>query len=158
MRRDRLGLFVTGLLFLGWLIFLGVLAATQTNPVVVSRSQVMASTHFVLAEVKVDPATEEPNRLVTVVEDLSPHIDQLDPVIPVLNIKKARIAGGDGGFKNKTTYLLMLTRTQEGFVLTPPPRAPGQEGAAHLRPWAYVWDAPGVREQFESLVPPKRAD
>ena len=158
MSRRWIPLVVTGLLFFGWLAFLAYLAATKTNPVVVSRSQAMASTHFVLAEVKVDPATGEPERLVTVVEDLRPHGDPLDPVIPVANIKAARIAGGDGRFQAKTPYLLMLTRTEEAFVLTPPPRAPGHAAAGLLRPWAYVWDAPGVREQFEALVPRRPAD
>jgi hypothetical protein len=94
MSRRWAPLVVTGALFFGWLAFLGYLAATKTNPVIVSRSQAMASTHFVTAEVKVDPATGLPERLVTAVEDLRPHGDPLDPAIAVLNIKDARIAGG----------------------------------------------------------------
>jgi hypothetical protein len=153
MRRDRVGLIVTAILFVGWLGFLAYLAATKTDPVIVSRSQVMAATHFVLAEVKVDPATGEPERQVTVVRDLRPHGAPIDAVVTVLNIKHARVAGPAGAFQGKGPYLLPLTRTSEGYLLTPAPRAPGQEGAARSRPWAYRWEAPGVQEQFESLVP-----
>ena len=155
MRRDRIGLVVTGTLLVGWLAWLGYLAATKTNPVVVSRSQVMASTHFVLAEVRVDPATGLPEREVHVVKDLRPAGDPLTGPIRVTNLKDARVAGGDGRFTDPGPYLLMLTRApnNDQFVLTPPPLAPGHEGLVRPRPWAYVWAAPGVREQFDALAP-----
>ena len=50
MKPGRLRLLLTLGLFVAWLGWLGYLAATKTNPVVVSRSQVMAATHFVLAD------------------------------------------------------------------------------------------------------------
>ena len=58
--------------FVAWLGWLGYLAATKTNPVVVSRSQAMVATHFVLADVTVDPHTGYPNKQVKVVRDLRP--------------------------------------------------------------------------------------
>ena len=68
----RARLLVAAALFFGWLCWLGYLAATKTNPVVVSRSQVMASTHFVLATVTIDQQTGQPSREVSVEEDLRP--------------------------------------------------------------------------------------
>jgi hypothetical protein len=116
----------------------------------------MASTHFVLAQVTLDPATGQPNKQVKVVQDLRPSANPIPAgqVITVPNIKDARIAGGPDGFKDPGPYLLPLTASGDGtYVLTPPPRDPGAGGAKQVRPWAYVWSAPGVREQFDALVP-----
>jgi len=154
MRRSRIFLLVSGTLFVGWLCWLGYLAATKTNPVVVSRSQVMASTHFVLATITVDPQTGQPDRDVIVVEDLRPVGESLNgKKIRVENIKNGRVGGGKE-FRQNTQYLFPLSTTTSGYVLTPQPRSPGQEIILEsVRPWAYVWDAPGVQEQFEALVP-----
>jgi hypothetical protein len=154
MSRPRIVMFVSGALFVGWLCWLGYLAATKTNPIVVSRSQVMASTHFVIATVTVDQQSGQPDREVTVVDDLRPLGGSLKgQKIRVENIKSGRIAGGKA-FDDKTQYLLPLSTTASGYVLTPQPRSPGQEVMGEgVRPWAYVWDAPGVQQQFEELVP-----
>jgi hypothetical protein len=154
MTRSRILMLVSGSLFVGWLCWLGYLAATKTNPVVVSRSQVMASTRFVVATVTIDPQSGQPERDVTVVDDLRPLGDSLKgQKIRVENIKNGRIAGGKG-FDGKTQYLLPLSTTPSGFELTPQPRSPGQEVMGEgVRPWAYVWDAPGVQKQFDALVP-----
>lgn len=154
MKRSRIFLLVSGTLFVAWLCSLGYLALTKTNPVVVSRSQVMAASHFVLATVTIDPQTGQPDREVVVVEDLRPVGEPLTgKKIRVENIKKGRIGGGKE-FREGKEYLLPLSPTGSGFVLTPQPKSPGQEIIDEgVRPWAYVWDAPGVREQFEALLP-----
>jgi hypothetical protein len=164
MRPDRARLTVAAALYysrlivplallIGWLCWLGYLAATKTNPVVVSRSQVMAATYFVLADVTRNPQGH-PNKEVSVVADLRPLARPIPAgaMITVQNVKDARIAGGRDGFQDPGPYLLPLTAVSDGvFILTPPPRSPG---ASQLtRPWAYVWSAPGVQEQFEALVP-----
>jgi hypothetical protein len=151
----RARLLIAAALFVGWLCWLGYLAWFKTNPIVVSHSQVMASTNFVVAEVGIDPETSEPKREVHVVEDLRPAGDQVVGEIKVVNIKDARIAGG-GKFEEKVNYLLALTRRPTGdFELTPPPRAPGADSGIRSRPWAYRWDHPEVQRQFEMLVPKK---
>jgi len=142
-------------LLLAWLGWLGYLAATKTHPIVVSRSQVMASTHFVLATVGLDPEGK-PNKQVTVVQDLRPLGEPIPAgaTITVQNIKDARIAGGPDGFKDPGPYLLPMTAISPGvFLLTPPPVDPKADGAGRSRPWAYVWSAAGVQEQFDALVP-----
>jgi hypothetical protein len=160
MKLGRIRFIVPLALLLGWLGWLGYLAATKTHPIVVSHSQVMAATQFVLANVTLDPQTGQPNKAVTVVQDLRPVGDPIPPGtgITVQNIKDARIAGGPDGFKDPGPYLLPLTKTSEGaYLLTVPLRAPGAEGISRSRPWAYVWSAPGVQEQFDALVPKRPA-
>jgi hypothetical protein len=151
MRAARIRLIVATILLIGWLGYLGYLVLFERHPVVVSRSQVMASTHFILAHVSVGP-DGLPNPAVTVVQDLRPLGTPLSGTIKVRNIKEGRIAG-EKGFQENVSYLLMLTRTEDGFDLTPPPRAPGHETMMRPRPWAYRWDAEGVQRQFEELVP-----
>ena len=155
MSRRRVFLIVAVVVFAGWLSWLGYLAAYKTNPVVVSRSQMMASTHFVLAEVKIDSETGKPARDVRVIEDLRPVGVALSGTIKVENIKLGRV-GGAKDFREPGLYLLPLTAVgKDVYNLTVQPRSPGQEAINYdsVRPWAYVWDAPGVKEQFESLVP-----
>jgi hypothetical protein len=154
MKPARIRLVIAALLFFGWLGWLGYLAWFKTNPVVVSHSQVMAATNFVVAEVTIDPDTGEPRREVRIAEDLRPAGDRLAGDVKVANLKDARIAGG-GGFQANTKYLLPLTRRGNDFELTPPPRAPGSDAPVRGRPWAYRWDDPEVRKQFEALVPAK---
>lgn len=150
----RVRLLVAAVVFVGWLGWLGYLAFTQTNPVVVSRSQVIAADRFIVGEVAIDPATGALNKNVTVVEDLKPNGAPLAGTIEVRNLEEAEVTGGDNRFHDKGRYLLMLTPLGDGktFHLTRPPgrssRAPGGG-----RPWAYKWDNPDVRRQFEELVP-----
>jgi hypothetical protein len=154
MTGAKIRLAVAGLLFFGWLVYLGYLVLTKTNPVIVSRSQVMAATHFVLADVTVDPATGHPNRAVTVVRDLRPVGAPLAGTIIVMNIKDARI-GGVNDFSAGGPFLLPLTplaSQKDTYELTPPPRSPGTDSLSRPRPWAYRWDAPGVQRQFDELV------
>jgi len=154
MTGAKVRLAVAGLLFFGWLVYLGYLVLTKTNPVVVSRSQVMAATHFVLADVTVDPSTGHPNRTVTVVRDLRPVGTPITGTITVMNIKDARIAGA-GDFTAGGPFLLPLTplaSAKDTYELTPPPRSPGGDPTLRPRPWAYRWDAPGVQRQFEELL------
>jgi hypothetical protein len=155
MTRRRVFLIVAAAVFVCWLGWLGYLAAYKTNPVVVSRSQMMASTHFVLAEVTVDPDTGLPQKEVTVKQDLRPAGVALSGTIRVENIKLGRV-GGAKDFRERGLYLLPLTVAgKDVYTLTVQPRSPGQEDINYdrVRPWAYFWDAPGVKEQFKSLVP-----
>lgn len=154
MKPARIRLAIATLLLVIWLSYLGFLVIYKRDPVVLSRSQLMASTQFVLADVSVDDATGLPNRSVTVKEDLRPLGPSLkDKTITVWNIRDARVAGTTDGFRSKGPYLLMMTKNgADGYDLTLAPVAPG--GGSQLRkPWAYRWEAKGVKEQFEELVP-----
>ena len=155
MKVARIRLAIATLLIAAWLGYLGFLVLYERDPVIVSRSQVMASTQFVVANVTVDPDTGLPNRSVTVVEDLRPLKESLTgKSITVWNIKDARVAGTKDGFREQGPYLLMLTKNNtDGYDLTPPPRSPGNDSPIRPKPWAYYWTAPGVQKQFDELVP-----
>ena len=143
---------IAAILFAGWIGWLAYLAFTKTEPVVVSRSQVMDATHFVLADIRVDGETGEAIRDVTIVEDLRPVGLPLTGTIRVVNLRDARVGGRARNFSRRGPYLLPLTRHADGsFELTPPPRSPGNDAAA--RPWAYYWEDDGVARQFDHLVP-----
>jgi len=155
MKAARLKLIIASVLLFGWLGYLAYLITFERDPVVVSRSQVMASTHFVLADVKVDPATGEANPVVDVKEDLRPlGVALTKTSIRVRNIKEARQHARKSAFQDPGPYLLTLTKLDEGaFELTPPPRAPGHDSPIRPRPWVYLWNDPDVQEQFNKLVP-----
>lgn len=151
----RARLLITAVLFFGWLGWLGYLAFTQTNPVVVSHSQVMAADRFVVGEVSLDPKTGALSKTVTVVEDLKPNGAPLGGTIEVRNLESAEVTGGDDQFRDKGRYLLMLNPVGENkFDLARPPGR-GSTGPGGGRPWVYKWDNPVVRRQFEELVPKK---
>ena len=155
MKAARLKLIIAGVLLFGWLGYLLFLVLFERDPVVLSRSQIMASTHFVLADVNPDPATGDPNPVVEVKDDLRPLGAPLTGTsIRVRNIKEARQHGRPAAFRDPGPYLLTLTKLDEGaFELTPSPRAPGHDSPIRPRPWVYLWDAPGVKDQFNKLVP-----
>jgi hypothetical protein len=152
--RIRFAIFV--LLFSGWIGYLTYLAATKANPVIVSRSQMLAATHFVLVEVELDPETGNPKVRQTVAKDLRPKGAPLAGEIAIPNIKEARVAGIQGTlFEKKGLYLLPLTEMSDGlFLLTPSPKSPGDESTFRGKPWAYFWDHPDVQKQFDRLVAP----
>ncbi len=154
----RARLAIAAVLFFGWLGWLGYLAFTQTNPVIVSRSQAMAADRFVVGEVTVDPATGALNKNVTVVEDLRPDGAPLTGAVEVPNLEQAEVTGGETRFRDKGHYLLMLNSAGNGkFNLTRPPgrvsRAPGGNRTEPGRPWVYNWDNTDVRRQFDELFP-----
>ena len=156
----RVRLIVAAVLFFGWLAWLGYLAATKTEPVVVSHSQIMAADRFVVAQVSLD-STGALNKTVQVVQDLRPVGAPLTGSITVRNLDQAEIAGGDAHFRDHGQYLLPLSPdiSRPGtFDLTHPPgrvyHPPGKERVTEPgRPWAYVWDNEEVRRQFDALVP-----
>ena len=71
MKAARIRLFVASILLVAWLGYLGYLVLYERHPVVVSRSQVMASTHFVLVNITLGP-DGLPVTAVTVTQDLRP--------------------------------------------------------------------------------------
>ena len=155
MSLARIRLFVTAALFVGWLGWLGYLAANKTNPAIVSRSQVMAATHFVVARVAFDPETGVPSKDVTVVEDLRPVGKPLFNSLRVTNLNDAQIAGGHR-YEDRGEYLLLLERDPLGdgeWKLVVPPERRGRTDKAPARPWAYRWDDPELKRQFNALVP-----
>jgi hypothetical protein len=154
MKVPKLRLLIAGLFFFGWIGWLTYLAFNKTSPVVISRSQVMVATHFVLADIAID-ANGQPLPSVTVAEDLRPVKGEslTGKTILVQHLKEARL-GGASDFSKPGKYLLPLNKHPDGsYDITSPPSSPGNETLFGARPWAYRWEAPGVAEQFNRLVP-----
>jgi hypothetical protein len=160
----RARLLIAAVLFFGWLCWLGYLAFTQTNPVVVSRSQVMAADRFIVGEVSLDPATGALNKNVTVVQDLRPDGAAISGTVEVRNLEEAEVTGGENRFHDRGRYLMMLNPVMgpdgkpdgKAFYLTSPPgranRSPGVGRGPGGRPWVYTWDNPAVQRQFKELT------
>jgi hypothetical protein len=159
----RTRLLVAAVVFVGWLCWLGYLAAYKTRPVVVSRSQVMAADRFVVGKVQVEPDTGALSKDVVVVTDLHPGGSPLAGTIRVMNLEQAEIVGGGTRFERDKEYLLLLTPLPGGnggvFELTRPPGRtyrpppPNDKRPEAGRPYAYRWDDEDVRRQFEALAP-----
>jgi hypothetical protein len=159
MRKSKVFLAVSGLAFFGWLGWLFYLAiVVKPNPVVVSRSQMIAATHFVVANVTVDPTTKWPAPTVQVVQDLRPKGTPLAGPIRVTNLKEGRMPGQafPPDWKPDEPYLMALTRVSgDVYELTGQPPAPGEvrDRREAAKPWVYPWNLAEVRRQFDRLVP-----
>jgi predicted membrane metal-binding protein len=156
MSGARLRLILCAVLFFGWIGWLAYLAATKSNPIVVSRAQMIAASNFVLVDVQLDPETQQPLTKQTIAEDLRPGEKPLAGSINIVNLREARIAGAKSRlFTDEGRYLLPLIRLGEDrFELAPPPKSPGNDGPSRGNPWAYLWQ-PEVEKQFNELVPKK---
>lgn len=144
MKWRKLQFMVASLVFLAWVGWL----AWQTRDVhepIVSRSQFAASDLVVRAKLTAD---EEGilTRKVRIEEILID--DQQDrfrkgQVAEIVNVPESR------GFNGEGSYLLILSKTEDGrFQVTEPPPSPGY-GRGH-RPWVYRW-SDGIRRQIEAL-------
>lgn len=146
-------LIIPSVLFAAWLTWLAVLGLTKANPVVVAPAQIMAATHLIIVEVKIDAETGKPDVKQRVIEQVGQGKSELKSDVQIANLREARIAGHtQQGFQAGVKYLLPITQLgDEIFELTPPPKAPGNERLNRGRPWAYVW-TPEVEKQLARLV------
>ncbi|MFO0848881.1 MAG: hypothetical protein U0871_10050 [Gemmataceae bacterium] len=137
--------------YLGWLGWLGyaVYVARWTDkPPVVSRAQLVAATHLVVADVTAGP-DGLPAPAAAVAEVLRG--DGLSPgaSVEVLNLPAA-VPPGAGVFPGSGKYLLPLVGDGKTFRVAGLPRSPGYEPASPTRPAIYRWDA-GTQAQLRSL-------
>jgi hypothetical protein len=128
MPSPRVRLVVAAVLFAGWVLYLGFLAATTTQPRVLSRPQFLVSDLYVIADVGGD--AENPSDTVTVVEAGGPGAGRKE-VRPGAELRVALLAKADKdhGWDGPNQYILPLTRLANGtYMLTPLPRSPGYSG------------------------------
>jgi hypothetical protein len=114
-------------LFAGWLGYLGYLAATKSNPIVLSRPQLLVSDIDVLAELK---GLDQP---VVVKEVLSQRTGEksvrAETPLTIENLSDVSLPDFKPGL-----YLLPLTHRQAGYFVTETPPSPGYpRDAAHDR-------------------------
>jgi len=139
MSGARLRLVIAVTLFVGWLAWLGYAVSQRNTAPVVSRAQLTAATHLLVAEVTVGE-DGRPNPQVKVVEVLRGDNVDLANSLEVSHLESARPPGTDG-FPSPGTYLLPLVRVGTGFRLAGLPRSPGYEAVDRpVLPAIYPWN------------------
>ncbi|OWK35935.1 hypothetical protein [Fimbriiglobus ruber] len=137
----RLRLILAAALFLGWIAWLGYAVSQKGRVAVISRGQLTAATHLVVAQVTLAPdGLPEPTVKITEVVRGS-GVPAAGAEAEVLNLPAA-MPPGVAAFPGPGEYLLPLVGDGKSFRVAGLPRAPGyerQSGAA--RPAIYPWNA-----------------
>ena len=148
MSRARLRLVIAGTLFVSWLAWLGYAVSQRNNAPVVSRAQLTAATHLLVAEVSVGP-DGLPTSTVKVIEVLRGENVDLTQPVEVLNLPSAMPPGANG-FPGAGTYLLPVISDGRTFRVAGLPRSPGYEAVTPARPTIYLWND-DIRAQLKGL-------
>lgn len=129
MKRSLPFLIVSSVLFLCWISWLAVLAATTAHPVVLSRPQFLSADLYVLARLE---GGDEPAETVTVKQVVwaaNPKAANAEKI----KVKNLGRIDRQHGWEGPGEYILALTASRDGpevFFVTPLPRTPGYPGAA----------------------------
>lgn len=120
----RLRFYVASGLFLAWLGWLGYLALTASNPIVLSRAQLLVASAHLIAEV---PGTmEHPEGKATIAEiTWAPGKQELKEGNSLTIVGLAE-CGPEQGWRGPGKYILAISKTQQGvYALTLTPHSPG---------------------------------
>jgi len=144
----KLRLLLAAALFLGWIGYLGYLAATATRPVVLSRPQFLLSTFDVIAEVK--DRDGKPDPIVEVREVRWPAGSKLDGTITVTNLPESV------GWTGPGRYILALFKVGKHFEVVAIPRSPGYRPSEHRpeirpEPVRIYPESPATLGQLEAI-------
>ena len=149
----RARLILAALLFFGWLSWLGYAVSKNGKVPVVSRAQLTAATHLVVAEVKAggDGLPEPSARVVEVIRIPTPigTVPTTTPVavdskIYITNLQEAQTPDATG-FPGPGLYFMALTKDDhDTFRIAGMPRSPGYEAQEPTRkngpgPIVYPW-------------------
>lgn len=144
--KPRMGLLIAAALwFAGWIGWLAYLAATTTQPIVLSRPQLLVATLDVIAEVNQVNGVPDPHVIVReVFWSKKPPKEQLD------KITISNLADCDD-WKGPGTYIIPLVRDGEKFSVPSIPRSPGFEPERNRsRPRIYR-ETPDTRQQLDAI-------
>jgi hypothetical protein len=147
MKRSRVLLAVSAALFLAWIGWLAYLAATATEPIVLSRPQFLHAELYVVAEVTANPAADnEPDGTVTV-KRLLWSSNALDGKLQKMQVRNLPRLNAQHGWNGPGEYILALSRTGDSdvFLVTPLPRTPGFSGSTTGRMY------PATRQTLKEL-------
>ncbi len=137
----RARLIVAALLFFGWLGWLAYAVSQKGSVQIVSRAQLAAATHWVIADVTVGP-DGIPLGMVTVKESI--HGDTLTGTIEVKNLGSSATplpVAGESRTPPAGSYLLPLVKLSDGiYRIAGLPRSPGYEAQMPDRPVIYPWN------------------
>ena len=151
MTRARALLALAAVLFLGWLVWLGVAVyqarwAPDTTPVV-SRAQLTAATHLFVADVTIGD-DGLPQNTAQVVEVIRGDGVTAGQIVTVRNLHNARPPGAKE-FRSGP-YLLAVVGEGGNFAVAGLPRSPGYEATAPSVLVIYPW-SDGMRAQLRGL-------
>jgi len=136
-------------LFVAWIGFLALLAATATQPVVLSRPQFLVSEFDVIAQV--EQGKDGPDPEVSVREIRWPAKGTEDLVgkkTTILNLKQC------DGWQGPGSYIIPLRKAdKDTFVVVSPPMSPGFE-PMKVRPRIYR-ETPETLRQLNSIIEAK---
>ena len=138
-----LGLFLA---WLGWLAW--AYAAKDKNPIV-SRGQLTAATHWVVAEVSVG-ADGLPGESATVTQVFVGSGIQPGDTVGVLNLPSA-LPPGSAAFPGPGPYFLPLVADGKTFAIAGLPRTVRYEPQTFARPPVYPW-TPATERQVAKLM------
>jgi hypothetical protein len=124
MERARLRLLIAAVLLIGWLGWLAYLAATGTHPVVLSRPQLLVADAVIVAHLT--GGEDHPDEKAKVIRVI--HASGQDDTLKAgseFEIHRLEKCSPDHGWNGEGEYLLPLSRTGEGYTVTPVPASPG---------------------------------
>jgi hypothetical protein len=152
MKRSRVRLAVSALLFLGWIGWLAYLAATTTHPVVLSRPQFLEAKLYAIATVRAGAdGGKTPADRVQVREVVwgDPEVLQRgDLNRKEITVRHLSDCGPQQGWTRPGEYILALNPLGPDFQLAPIPRSPGYaESLGRIYP-----ANPHTRRELQDLV------
>jgi hypothetical protein len=137
----RIRLVVAAILFLGWLGWLAYAVSQKGSVQIVSRAQLAAATHWVIADVNVGP---DGIPLTKVAVKESRFGEKLAGAIEVKNLGSSATplpVNGESRTPPAGEYLLPLVKVGEGvYAIAGLPRSPGYEAQTPQRPVIYPWN------------------
>jgi hypothetical protein len=148
MKKNPIALAIAALAFVGWMIFLGFEARQKSNPVVVSRAQLLVSQFEVEVDLEAEP--KEPQPAEVTVRDVLYSAEEPKPkgVIAVTNLNRTQ------GYVGPGAYLLPLVRHGNQFEVAGYPPDPGLP-AFHEPPKPRIYPlTSNVRQQYQQIRSP----
>jgi hypothetical protein len=142
----RLWLILAAVAFIGWLSYLGYAALTKSRAPTISRAQVAAAKHAIVATVEEEGG--KPRSKVKVNEALWGKGPSNGTEVEIENLTSAT---DKGGFVGPGEYLLLLTDAP--FRVVGQQRSPGHDLAHTGPPLIYRW-TDGLRKEFATLSRP----
>lgn len=147
MTRSRLQLAAAAALFVGWIAWLGYAVSQKDRAAVVSRAQLTAATHLLVADVAVD-AEGLPTPTAKITEVLRGDGPKAGDAVEVLNLPTALPPGATA--VPAGPYLLAVVGDGKTYKLAGVPVSPGYEAVTPPRPQVYAWTA-DTRAQLRGL-------
>lgn len=124
MKSAAVRLVLAAVLFFGWIGVLVYLAATESQPVVLSRPQLLVSSLDVIAQI------DDPKTGTAVIRQVHWPQDENAPKRIAQKLAVANLADCEG-WQGPGEYILPLVPEGDGYRVAPLPRSPGFEPDPH---------------------------